>query len=340
MVTMKGDSSPGCDGFTVNYLREFWHDLKQITQDALNSSLGNSLSNSLRLAIVKLLRKGQKDPTIPGNYRPISLLSFFYKLASACITNRLKPAVTHIIGKEQKAYTAENNIGSVIINIINLMSSTISKKEAGLILLIDFKKAFDSLSHSFIFNTLNTLGFKSDIITWIKCFLKNRSAQILLGGHLTEHIPLEQGVPQGDIISPYLFIIMVKILLIKITKSKNISGIVYALSEAKAEAFADDTTLFMKRTPENLRAATKYIKEFHTISGLECNLEKTHVIPVGALDDPKDIICPDLGMPCASSFTILGFDIDNRLQLLNNNFTKIHDKIKGIVRSWTPTNYP
>jgi hypothetical protein len=92
----------------------------------------------------------------------------------------------------------------------------------------------------------------------------------------------------------------------------------------------------MKRTPENFRAATKYIKDFHTISGLECNLEKTHVIPVGTLDDPKDIICPDLGMTWASSFTILGFDIDNRLQLLNNNFTKIHDKIKGIVRSWTP----
>jgi hypothetical protein len=176
------------------------------------------------------LRKGQKDPTIPGNYRPISLLSIFYKLASACITNRFKPAVTHIIGKEQKAYTAENNIRSVIINIINLMSSTITKKEAGLILLIDFKTAFDSLSPSFIFSTLKTLGFGSDIINWIKCFLKNRSAQILLGGHLTEHIPLEQGVPQGDIISPYLFIIMVEILLIKITKSKNITGIVYALS--------------------------------------------------------------------------------------------------------------
>ena len=74
---------------------------------------------------------------------------------------------------------------------------------------------------------------------------------------------------------------MVDILLIKIPKSKNISGIVYALSEAKAEAFADDTTLFMKRTQKKLRAANKYIKDFHTISILECNHEKTHVIPVG-----------------------------------------------------------
>jgi hypothetical protein len=106
METMKGDSSPGCDGFTISYLRVFWNDLKHITRDALNASFGNTIATSLRLAIIKLLRKGQKDPTLPGNYRPISLLSIFYKLASACITNRIKPAVYKIIGKEQKAYTS------------------------------------------------------------------------------------------------------------------------------------------------------------------------------------------------------------------------------------------
>ena len=127
-------------------------------------------------------------------------------------------------------------------------------------------------------------------------FLHQREAKTLLGGHLTDSIPLEQGGPQGDIISPYIFILMVDILLIKITRTKNIRGIIYALTEAKAEPFADNTTLFMTRTRDNLRNATKYIQQFHTISGLACNLDKTHVIPVGKLDDPKDILCPELGM--------------------------------------------
>ena len=64
---MKGDSSPGIDGFTVNYIRTVWDDLKALTTTALNSSLGNTLTSSLRLAIIKLLQKGQKDPTLPGN---------------------------------------------------------------------------------------------------------------------------------------------------------------------------------------------------------------------------------------------------------------------------------
>ena len=61
---MKGGSSPGIDGFTVNHLRTFWHELKHITQDALNCRFGGQLTQSLRKAVIKLLRKGTKDPII------------------------------------------------------------------------------------------------------------------------------------------------------------------------------------------------------------------------------------------------------------------------------------
>ena len=129
---------------------------------------------------------------------------------------------------------------------------------------------------------------------------------------------------------------MVKVLLIRITKNKNITGVVYGLTETKALAFADDTTLFMTRTSKNLRKSSKYIQNFHTISGLACNLDKTHIIPVGQIDNPNEILCPDLGMTWSSSFPILSFNIDNPLKLLHKNFGKIHDKIKTIVRNWTP----
>ena len=333
---MNGASSPGLDGFTVNYLRIFWEDLKTLTKNALNSSFGNTLTPTLKKAIIKLLRKGTKDPTIAGNYRPISLLSIFYKLASCAITQRIKPAVESIIGRQQKAYIKHNNIGSCIINLINLIQHTIKNKKSGLILLIDFRKAFDSISHTFIRNTLQTLGFGPDIITWISTFLKNREAQILLGGHLTECINLEQGVPQGDVISPYLFIMMVEILLIKITTTKNITGINYATKESRAETFADDTTLFMERTDTNLRNATKYIQQFHKISGLACNIDKTSVIPIGKQSDKTDQICKDLKMVWEDTFTILGFQIDNKLEKLDTNFDRAKEKIKALIRKWKP----
>ena len=185
-------------------------------------------------------------------------------------------------------------------------------------------------------NTLKTLGFGPDIVSWISTFLKNREAQILLNGHLTECIHLEQGVPQGDIISPYLFIIMVEILLIKITCTKNITGLTYATMESRAETFADDTTLFMERNEANLRNATKYIQQFHKISGLSCNLDKTCVIPIGNHSNKDEQICKDLNMVWDNKFTILGFDIDNKLENLEANFSKVKEKIRALIRKWKP----
>ena len=65
-------------------------------------------------------------------------------------------------------------------------------------------------------NAMAMLGFGPDIITWIKLFFHNRDAQIIMGGHMSDKISLYQGVPQGDVISPYICIVMVEILLLKI----------------------------------------------------------------------------------------------------------------------------
>ena len=95
-------------------------------------------------------------------------------------------------------------------------------KKLALILLIDFKKAFDSIDLSFMETVLKTLGFGKYIREWIRLFFSGREAYILMGGHLTEKIILEQGVPQGDVVSPYVFILMVEVLLIKINHTANI----------------------------------------------------------------------------------------------------------------------
>ena len=95
-----------------------------------------------KTAILKLLRKGTKDATLPENYRPISLLLIFYKIASCAISNRVKKALPYVTGKQQKAYVSNDNIGSMLINILALMKICNAKKIPSLLLLVDFKKAF------------------------------------------------------------------------------------------------------------------------------------------------------------------------------------------------------
>ena len=61
------------------------------------------------------------------------------------------------------------------------------------------------------------MGFGEDMREWIKIFFNNREANVIINGHLSSTIKLQQGVPQGDVVSPYIFLLMVEILLIKIT---------------------------------------------------------------------------------------------------------------------------
>ena len=96
---MKGGSAPGIDGFTVSWLRQFWFELGPLTTMAIN----------------ECFREGTKDPTLTTNYRSISLLSIHYKLVSCAITQRSKPHMANLIGRQQKAHVDNNVIGSFII---------------------------------------------------------------------------------------------------------------------------------------------------------------------------------------------------------------------------------
>ena len=127
---------------------------------AVNDCLDKQkLTSLLGTAIMKILRKGEKDPLEAGNYRPISLLSVFYKMASGAITRRLQTVIEGVIGIQQKAYSQQRNIGSVMINLLNLMDEVNKKKISCLILSIDFKKAFDLIDHRFIDSCLELLNF-------------------------------------------------------------------------------------------------------------------------------------------------------------------------------------
>ena len=77
-----------------------------------------------------------------------------------------------------------NVIGSCIINILSHMKYANKRKIESLILLIDFRKAFDSLSHKYIDKCLKMFNFGPSIRKWVSLFFSNREAYILLGGEL------------------------------------------------------------------------------------------------------------------------------------------------------------
>ena len=83
---MKNNKSPGSDGYTAEFFKFFWSDLKDFLVRAINDVFVNrKLPVSQRLGIIACLPKGDKPRQFIKNWRPITLLNVFYKIISACI---------------------------------------------------------------------------------------------------------------------------------------------------------------------------------------------------------------------------------------------------------------
>ena len=128
------------------------------------------------------------------------------------------------------------------------------KQLESLILLIDFKKAFDSLTHKYIDNCLKMFNLGDSIRRWVKLFFSNREAYILLGGWTYQENPIGTGGPPGRR----------SLLLIKINHTKNLKGITYAKKESRSETF-DDTNIFIQRNPKYLRECVTILKQFANV---------------------------------------------------------------------------
>ena len=223
---MKNNKSPGLDGYSTEFFKVFWPQLGTFFLNYINYSYNKGiLTDSLTQGLITCLPKPGKPRNLIKNWRPISLLNTTYKLLSLCITNRLREILCRVISSEQKGFLKGRIISDCTRLIYDLIYSCQSTDTEGLILLIDFEKAFDSLSWKFIHETLKKINFGKNFIKWIKLFPNNTKSRIILNGHLSEPFTLERGCRQGDPISPYLFILCSEILAPAFKQSKDIEGI-------------------------------------------------------------------------------------------------------------------
>ena len=79
-------------------------------------------------------------------------------------------------------------------------------------MLIDYEKVFDSVSWKFLYKTLNYFGFNEKFISWIQLFNRNVNACVLQSCNLSDPIGIQRGCRQGDLVAPYLFLIVAEIL--------------------------------------------------------------------------------------------------------------------------------
>ena len=140
---------------------------------------------------------------------------------------------------------------------------------------IDFEKAFDSLSFTFLLKVLKNVNFGKDFIGWIKILYTNINSCVLNNGYFTEFFKLERGVRQGCPLSAYLFLLAVEVLGSKIRNTKQVKGIKIGNHVCKILQFADDTNCILADL-DSLEKVINILEQFYHVSGLKINKNKVY----------------------------------------------------------------
>jgi hypothetical protein len=164
---MKNGSSPGLDGLTTEFYKMFWVKLADIVVKSYNASFKNGhLSHTQTAAVLTLLHKGKDLPKNKlSNWRPISLTNTDYKILAKCLSNhRLCTVIDSIVHKDQVGYIKGRNFATTIRTIDDVIEHFRLNEKPGILLTLDFQRAYDSISKEYMLSAFKKFGFGKDFV--------------------------------------------------------------------------------------------------------------------------------------------------------------------------------
>jgi hypothetical protein len=241
------------------------------------------MPTDLNKTFISLIPK-KTNPATPHDFRPISLCNVIYKIITKSLANRLKNHLPNYISQAQSAFIANRHITSNIIitqEIIHSFNLT-SWKDHAFILKIDLAKAFDRLEWDFISVALHRLGLKDNFIDLINVCISSPTFAVLVNDDPSGHFNPQRGLRQGCPLSPYLFVIAINELSIRLQEALHInslSGISLGPNAPRIHSllFADDLILCGKATLHEAQAIKTILYDFCQQSGQTPNLQKSSI---------------------------------------------------------------
>ena len=175
---MEHNKAPGPDGFPAEFYQVFWglikDDLMALFSDFFNEDLNLF---SLNFGIITLIPKTQKATKIQ-QYRPICVLNVSFKIFTKVGTNRLNKLAQTMVSPTQTAFMPGRNIMEGVVILHKTIHELHTKKRDGVILKIDFEKAYDKVKWSFLQQTLRMKGFSPKWCRWIEGMVTGGSVGI------------------------------------------------------------------------------------------------------------------------------------------------------------------
>jgi hypothetical protein len=330
--------TPGIDGFNKEFYEFFWDHIKDnFMRMVADVFINENLSIDQKRGIINLIPKQDKDLKYLGNWRPISILNTDYKIIAKVLANRIKSILPYLISEDQNGFVMGRLIGQNIRIVKDIMDYCECNSIEGLLVMLDFEKAFDSLNWKFLDYTLKEFNFGENYRRWVRILYNDISSSVSNNGHISAKFNLQRGIRQGCPLSAFVFILCAELLANKLKADSNIEGMTLGNYEYRILQFADDTALIIKDI-DSLKESMKVLDKFHKVSGLKLNKKKTVIITLGngANDEETSSQLEEIDLKlCTESFRYLGIYYDkDEIIMEYKNFRHRLEKIRNLLRIW------
>ena len=224
-----------------------------------------------------LIVKDQTKSFTPSNFRPITCLSVIYKTLTGIISSKIYEHlnINELVPNEQRG-CIPNSRGTKDQLIINkeILKTAKTQKKNLFMAYIDYKKAFDSVPHSWIIACLKSYGIAENIIQFLSNAMRQWNVELFEGKNFIGSANISNGIFQGDSLSPLLFIIALFPLtsMLKTHKGFRISNI-----EINHLLYVDDIKVYTS-SEKNLINILKSIQEFSDSIHMQFGIEKCKTI--------------------------------------------------------------
>ena len=193
----KRGKAPGPDNITTDWAKDLrgqnLEDLRTLINEWWISK--HMPENIATARVVSLYKKG--NPDLQENYRPISLLNTYYKIIASCIQNRLAEALDKKLMKTQYGFREQKSTIDAIFITRRLQEYAERRGNKGLMLLLDWEKAFDKVSHEWLFKSLEAMNIPRELMDLIRELYRNPYFYVEIDKKESKTAKQATGIRQG-----------------------------------------------------------------------------------------------------------------------------------------------
>lgn len=280
------NSSPGEDEISYTLLKS----LQQTNLDELQLIFNQSfktgiIPKSWKEGMMIPIPKPGKPKTLLSSYRPIALLSCIGKTMERIVKSRLEYIVEKdkLLIDSQCGFRRGQSTIDVLLRLENCIRKALSNQEVCLVAYVDLKSAFDSIWGEGLIYKLIGCGIKGNLIQWLDNYFRDRSMRVSFEGTTSDAVPLLAGTPQGAVLSPLLFNLMLR----DIPQTEGIQLYIYA-DDITVSCSGDNPTVVRQQLQRYLDSFSRWAESW----GLIINPQKT----VMQFFTRKKIQCPVVKM--------------------------------------------